>query len=320
MRTATAKKLKSQTFRKAEFEGILATTLCGVFIFLGSCQAEGTKTLEKKVDPRAKIARLRASGGKVAEPENKPAQKPGKVAKKEPDKKAEPAAKKPVLEKDAKPSVKPKDEKMTNYQVVQSIKPQGLEGISGAQIDDHWKLYEAYVTQVNSLSAELAKMRADGVADTPLYADRRRRYGFELNGMVLHEYYFSTLTADEEKTKEPEKDSPIYKAIERDFGSFENWKKDFQSAGKTRGIGWAILYADTQNHELSNHFIAEHEDGHIAGWTPVLVMDVWEHAYMIDYKAGGRAKYIAAFTNNIDWRKTEARYNDVLAGKTPSRV
>lgn len=307
MKTETVKKLKLSHFQKALFKTLF------IFLTLGLVStsfAAEEKTAEKKVDPKAKTAKLPDKTGKDVK--KTPASKDKKPA----EPKADAKTKKPEV----KPKPPAKDKKMSDYKVVDSIKPKGLEGISGAQIDDHWKLYEAYVTQVNSLNAELAKMRADGQDGTPLYADRRRRYGFELNGMVLHEYYFSTLTADKEKTKEPEKSSPLYKAIERDFGSFEKWKTDFQNAGKTRGIGWAILYADTQNHRLSNHFIAEHEDGHIAGWTPVLVMDVWEHAYIIDYKAGGRAKYIAAFVDNIDWRKTETRYNDVLANKTPSRI
>ncbi len=206
------------------------------------------------------------------------------------------------------------------YKVQEQIKPKGLEGISEAQIEDHWKLYEAYVAQVNALDAELKKMRDDGLMDSPLYADRRRRYGFEFNGMVLHEYYFSTLTADAEKRKKPAKDSVLYRAIVSSWGSFDNWQRDFENAGKTRGIGWAILYADTETKRLFNHFIAEHEDGHIAGWAPILVMDVWEHAYMIDYKAGGRGKYIKAFTDNINWRKVEERYQAVFDGKIPSRI
>lgn len=209
---------------------------------------------------------------------------------------------------------------MFTYKIQEQIKPKNLIGISEAQVSDHWKLYAAYVAQVNKLSLELLEMRAQGQIDTALYSDRRRRYGFELNGLVLHEYYFSALTSVAEKTALPTANSALYKAINSSWGSFEAWQHDFENAGKTRGIGWAILYADTVTKELSNHFIAEHENGHIAGWMPILVLDVWEHAYMIDYKAGGRSDYIDAFTKNIDWRKTEARYSSVLQDKIPTRI
>lgn len=209
---------------------------------------------------------------------------------------------------------------MSEYKVIQEIKPSGLEGISDAQISDHWTLYQGYVMQVNKLSNQLMQLRNDGGTDLPIYSDRRRRYGFELNGMVLHEYYFSNLTADKDRRKFHDLASPLRQAFEQTWGSFENWKKDFQSAGKTRGIGWAILYADLHEKRLSNHFIAEHENGHIAGWSPILVLDVWEHAYMVDYRAGGRADYINAFFCNIDWQKVQERYLTLLKGKISSRV
>jgi Fe-Mn family superoxide dismutase len=167
---------------------------------------------------------------------------------------------------------------MTTYQV-KNIKPKGLLGISDKQIDDHWKLYEGYVKQVNSLTNE------------------RHRFGFEYNGMVLHEYYFENLIPG--GTQLP--DSPLKNGIEKRWGSFDAWKKDFIDAGKTRGIGWAILYTDGKN--FNNYFIFGHDIGHVAGFTPLLVMDVWEHAYMVDHNAGGRAAYIDAFFKNVNWTK-----------------
>lgn len=162
---------------------------------------------------------------------------------------------------------------------VKDIKPTGLIGISDKQIDDHWKLYEGYVKQVNALTNE------------------RYRFGFEYNGMVLHEYYFQNLTAG----GTPLPDGPLKKKIEQRWGSFEAWQKDFIDAGKTRGIGWAILYTDGKT--LNNYFIFGHDIGHIAGFTPLLVMDVWEHAYMVDHNAGGRSDYINAFLKNVDWAR-----------------
>lgn len=201
------------------------------------------------------------------------------------------------------------------YIIQEQLKPTGLAGISDEQITDHWSLYKGYVTQSNALNTELQTLQASGQGSSLAYADRRRRYGFEYNGMVLHEYYFGNLRAGLHDASK----GAIYKAIEKTWGNYQTWKTDFESAGKTRGIGWAMLYADTTTGELSNHFIHEHANGNIAGFAPILVLDVWEHAYMVDHKAGGRAEYIAAFMQNIHWEKVEERYDAVKSGKISMR-
>ena len=201
------------------------------------------------------------------------------------------------------------------YLVQEQLKPTGLLGISDAQVTDHWNLYKGYVTQSNTLNSELQTLQTSGQGNSLAYADRRRRYGFEYNGMVLHEYYFGNLRAGINDASK----SDVRKAIEKTWGSYEAWKADFESAGKTRGIGWAILYADSTTGELSNHFIHEHANGNIAGFAPILVLDVWEHAYMVDHKAGGRADYITAFMQNIYWDKVEERLDAVRSGKISMR-
>ena len=173
-----------------------------------------------------------------------------------------------------------------NYKVKENLKPTGLVGISDDQINDHWKLYEGYVKQVNSVG------------------DEKHRYGFEYNGMVLHEYYFENLIAGGKELSSGE----LKKAIEDRWGSFEGWKEDFIKTGKSRGIGWAILYKDPTTGSLSNHFVREHQNGHVAGFKPLLVMDVWEHAYMVDHNAGGRGDYIDAFMGNVNWEVIESRF------------
>jgi superoxide dismutase, Fe-Mn family len=195
-----------------------------------------------------------------------------------------------------------------NYSVKQNIKPSNLNGISNDQLDDHWKLYEGYVAQVGKLAEELNSMRENGEQASLAYSDRRRRYGFEYNGMVLHEFYFENLRADSPTL---EQESPLYIEIEKSFGSFEAWKTDFAQTGKTRGIGWAILYADPVTKMLTNNFVEEHSHGNIAGFKPIIVMDVWEHAYMVDHKAGGRATYIDAFVSNINWQIVSDRFNSL---------
>ncbi len=197
-----------------------------------------------------------------------------------------------------------KMESFKKYEIQEKLKSSGLKGISDDQINDHWGLYKGYVVQVNKLNEELSQLAKDGKADSLLYADRRRRYGFEYNGMVLHEYYFGNLTSKETNLQ----DGDLKKAIEKTWGSFDSWLQDFKNTGKTRGIGWAILYLDPKTGQLLNVFVYEHQNGHISGFVPILVMDVWEHAYMVDHKAGGRGDYIDAFIKNINWKVVEKRF------------
>ena len=140
----------------------------------------------------------------------------------------------------------------------------------------------------------------------PAYSELTRRLGFEYNGMVLHEYYFDNLKSGG-GTGDPERTAQFAKRRRRRFGSYEIWKADFVGIGKMRGVGWAICYQNPANGRLSNHWITLHETGNVAGFDPVLVMDVWEHAYLLDYKPAERPKYIEAFFSNIDWTTVEKR-------------
>jgi Fe-Mn family superoxide dismutase len=184
----------------------------------------------------------------------------------------------------------------------------GLNGISDQTLEMHFKLYEGYVKETNRLTEKITEFLKDGVVDheeMPAYSELTRRLGFEYNGMVLHEFYFGNLKAKADA--EPAKNSNFFKAAEASFGSFDIWKADFVSIGKMRGVGWAICFEDPTNGRLSNHWVTLHEVGNVAGFNPVLVMDVWEHAFLLDYKPADRPKYIDAFFTNIDWKAVEER-------------
>jgi Fe-Mn family superoxide dismutase len=184
----------------------------------------------------------------------------------------------------------------------------GLNGISDQTLEVHFKLYEGYVKETNNLSEKIWGFIQDGKVDQeemPAYSELTRRLGFEYNGMVLHEYYFENLKKGA-GTGSPESSSKFLKAAEASFGSYDIWKTDFQGIGKMRGVGWAICYQNPANNRLSNHWISLHETGNVAGFQPILVMDVWEHAYLLDFKTE-RPKYIEAFFSNIDWSAVEAR-------------
>lgn len=183
-----------------------------------------------------------------------------------------------------------------------------LNGISDQTLETHFKLYDGYVNETNRLTEHIMEFLKDGKVDQeemPAYSELKRRFGFEYNGMVLHEYYFDNMT--KHGSGNPERNSAFVRAAVSSFGSYDTWKADFASVGKMRGVGWAICYQNPMNGLLSNHWITLHEVGNVAGFIPLLVMDVWEHAFILDYKPSERAKYIDAFFSNIDWTKVEHR-------------
>ena len=183
-----------------------------------------------------------------------------------------------------------------------------LNGISDGTLAMHFKLYEGYVTNTNILNEKIADLaKAEITAnEMPVYSELTRRLGFEYNGMVLHEWYFGNLKSGG-GSGDPDKGSAFYKAAEASFGSYENWKKTFVTTGKMRGVGWAACYQDPVTGRLSNHWINLHETGNVAGFNPILIMDVWEHAFIRDYAPVDRPKYIEAFFSNIDWAACDER-------------
>jgi len=190
-----------------------------------------------------------------------------------------------------------------------------LKGISDETLEMHFKLYEGYVKETNKLNEKIAEFIKDAKVDQDEFADYselKRRLGFEYNGMVLHEYYFDNLK-NGGGIGDPTGKTGFRKAAEESFGSNDIWKADFIGIGKMRGVGWAICYENPANGQLSNHWISLHETGNVAGFNPVLVMDVWEHAFILDYKPADRPKYIEAFFSNIDWGTVERRLHRLMA-------
>jgi Fe-Mn family superoxide dismutase len=197
---------------------------------------------------------------------------------------------------------------MTKRYTAKQFNLSGLKGISDQTLEMHFKLYEGYVTNTNTLTDRIGEILADGKVDQeemPAYSELTRRLGFEYNGMVLHEHYFGNMKKD--GGGEPANGSRFRSAVQNSFPSFEIWKTDFVSVGKMRGVGWAIAYLNPQSGSVSNHWIELHETGNIAGFVPLVVMDVWEHAFLLDYKPVERPKYIESFMANIDWDAVERR-------------
>ncbi|MDD2901171.1 MAG: Fe-Mn family superoxide dismutase [Syntrophales bacterium] len=189
-----------------------------------------------------------------------------------------------------------------SYAAVDFGKLKGMPGFSDQLLEMHFALYKGYVKNTNLLAEQLAKMAAQGQSGTPAFAELKRRFGWEWNGMRLHELYFGNLGG-----KEPlQKESKLRQKLAENFGSYEAWAADFQATGAMRGIGWVVLYEDPKSGRLLNVWINEHDVGHLAGGNPLLVMDVFEHAYLPDYGLK-RGDYIRAFMDNVDWAAVEKR-------------
>ncbi len=174
----------------------------------------------------------------------------------------------------------------------------GTEGFSDTLLTNHFTLYEGYVKNTNTL-LEILDSKEPG---TPEYSELQRRFGWEWNGMRLHELYFGNISKSVSSLSE----GPLKEKITAIYGSIEEWQKNFLAVGAMRGIGWVILTQDIETGELFNIWVNEHDGGHLAGSNPLLVLDVFEHAYLTDYGIK-RADYLAAFARHIDWQAVEQR-------------
>jgi len=189
-----------------------------------------------------------------------------------------------------------------NYSPKDYSKLIGMPGFSETLLKNHFTLYQGYVANTNKVLDILGLMAKDGKTAAPEYAELKRRLGWEFNGMRLHEYYFENLGG-----KAPlDAAGPLGLKLAEQYGDFESWEKDFRATGAMRGIGWVVLYEDMDNGRLINFWINEHDVSHPAGCRPLLIMDVFEHAYMIDYGLK-RADYIEAFFKNVDWAAAGSR-------------
>ncbi len=181
----------------------------------------------------------------------------------------------------------------------------GMSGFSDALLKNHFTLYQGYVTNTNAIIEKLEGITPEAKPQID-YSEMKRRFGFEFCGMRLHEYYFENLVKG---GKPLDTDSPLAAKINDTYGSFDTWKKHFVATGMMRGIGWAVLYYDPHHKRLVNVWINEHQVNNLPGCKPILVMDVWEHAFMLDYQLE-KAKYIDAFFKNINWEEAAKRFGE----------
>jgi Fe-Mn family superoxide dismutase len=177
-------------------------------------------------------------------------------------------------------------------------------GFSDDLLKNHFQLYEGYVKGANQLNELFLSMSKEGKLKSPEFAELKRRFSWEFNGIRLHEYYFENMSKEGSRL---EKSSQFFLKISEDFGSYQNWEKEFMAMGAMRGIGWVILAYDPVSNHLFNCWINEHNLGFLAGTEILLVMDVFEHAFMIDYGVK-REGYLEAFMKALHWTEVNNRY------------
>lgn len=192
----------------------------------------------------------------------------------------------------------------------------GLRDFSDRLLKNHLTLYRGYVKNTNHLAKLLLNMVKLGKTGTMEYAEMKRRFGWEFNGMRLHELYFENLI---KRPMPLRKASPLYEKLWQDFAQYSTWERGFMGVGGMRGIGWVVLTRDPITGRLFNIWLDEHDAGFLVGSAPLLVMDVFEHAYLQDYGLN-RTAYVQAFMNAIDWPIVEKRFDaaKVSLGQAPA--
>lgn len=180
----------------------------------------------------------------------------------------------------------------------------GMKGFTDDLLKMHFKLYQGYVKNVNYLLDKLSKMQREDQDSTYTFGALKRRLGWEFDGMRLHELYFENLGGMGRTLK----GSQLHRMIKKQYGSFSTWRENFIDTGLIRGIGWVVLVYDPISSRLVNLWINEHDVGHFVTCTPLLVMDVWEHAYITEFGLD-RKEYIETFLQNVNWNVVEKRFH-----------
>lgn len=192
---------------------------------------------------------------------------------------------------------------MTTYSAKNFDHLLGLAGLSDELLKNHFTLYNGYVTNTNKLAEALRQFTSPEQFSTPEFAEIKRRFGWEWNGMRLHELYFENLSKQAGKL---DSNGKLANLINDNFGSLETLEMVLRGTASMRGIGWTILYFDNASDRLIVSWVNEHDTAHLAGAKPLLVIDVFEHAFMLDYGLK-RADYLNAVFKAIDWQTVENR-------------
>lgn len=191
-----------------------------------------------------------------------------------------------------------------------------LVGISTKSVEEHLKLYSGYVKNANTILSKIEEYSKDSEANAYALGELQRRFGFEFDGMRNHEVYFNHFEGGAQALFE---ESALKKAIGEEWGSFDGWLARFKAIALTRGVGWAVLYYDKHTNRLLNAWIDEQHLGHLTGLPPILMLDVWEHSFVLDYLPSGKKNYVEDFFKNLNWSTAEKNFLAAQADEDAQR-
>lgn len=183
-----------------------------------------------------------------------------------------------------------------------------LSGISAKNIEEHLKLYAGYVKFSNYIQNQINELSKDSETWAYEIGELQRRFAFEYDGMRNHELFFSQFEGGARALES----GPLLQKIEHEYGSFDAFLSRFKAVAMTRGIGWAMLYHDKTSGHLLTQWVDEQHLGHLQGLSPIMALDMWEHAFVYDYPTSEKKKYVEAFFANLNWTVVEKRFREEL--------
>lgn len=180
-----------------------------------------------------------------------------------------------------------------------------LKGISAKQIEVHLALYQGYVKHTNLIKDKIKALKeTDAEGNAYIIAELRRRFAFEFDGMRMHEHYFDQFEGGHIA---PDASSALATEVMKKYGSLDAFIAHIKEVAGSRGIGWVTVYHDTVIDEIHVVYVGDHEVGQLSGLPIILALDLWEHAFMVDYVPADKKKYIDAFFENLNWSVIESR-------------
>ena len=184
-----------------------------------------------------------------------------------------------------------------------------IDGISSKQIEVHLGLYAGYVKHVNKILKDTSR---DQERDTDPYilSEAKRRFGFEWNGMRNHEYYFGNLEGGASELPDGKLKEALIHCFSSTEGCIDTIKK---TAETTRGNGWVMLQYDNERKDLLVHWVTDHEIGQCTSLIPLIAIDMWEHAYMVDYMPAEKMKYLDAYLSALNWNKIAENFESICS-------
>jgi Fe-Mn family superoxide dismutase len=177
-----------------------------------------------------------------------------------------------------------------------------LDGISDAQLQAHFGLYEGYVKKLNEIEEKLPKTDKS-LANYSFgeFSELKRRYVVPYNGTYLHQLYFENLAKDG-----GEMSDDLSKAIIDSFGSIETYIADLKASGSSV-LGWVLTCKNRRDGRIQNHIVFEHHVGLPVDQEVILALDCWEHAFFIDYGTK-KPQYMETFVKNVNWGAVNERF------------